>query len=81
MKETSRRRISVTSSLYELSTVQLKKIVGVHERGGVTPPLPTPTHPYPPLPTPFYKQTSRKIFNDDDVNGFSPPCMRARVRK
>jgi hypothetical protein len=56
----SRRRMTVTSSLNEISTDQLGIRVVVRE-GGVTPP--TPMHS-------FLQQASGQIFKDD-VNGFS----------
>jgi hypothetical protein len=60
MDETHRRRIMVTSSFNEMSVDQLGN--RVVERGGGTPPDPTP----------FYKRASGEIFKDD-TNGFFPP--------
>jgi hypothetical protein len=57
MKETSRRRITVTSSLNEISTDQLRNRVVTG--GGIT-------------PIPFYSRLLDGIFKDD-VNVFPPP--------
>jgi hypothetical protein len=56
MKETPRRRITVTSSLNDISTDQQGNSMVV-QRGGVTQPIPTTLH-------------SRLIFKDD-VSDFS----------
>ncbi len=57
MKETTRRRITVTSSLIEIFTEPLGNRIGV----GVTPPAPIP----------FYKQASGHRYLKNEVNGFS----------
>jgi hypothetical protein len=60
MKETSWMRITVTSSLNEISTDQVENKMVVSGGGG---------RRYSAL-IPFYKQASGQIFNDD-VNGIS----------
>ncbi len=69
MKETPRRRITVTSSLNKISTNQPGNTVGGGEvRRGLTSPA---LHP-------FLKQPSRQIFKDD-VNGFPSTSLRQNV--
>jgi hypothetical protein len=58
MKETLRRKITVTSSFNEVFTDQMGNRVAVRGRGDVT------------LSASFYKQASGQRFKDD-VNGFS----------